>query len=136
KSPCALGLAGLVSLALAIPADAFGLPQASGQRAGEISRVIPAANIERGAKTITASTKSAVNWKDLVNTQVNGRARVSLDDGSVLNVGSESSMKVEKHDSGAQQTQLELTSGKLRSQAQKIAKPDGKFEVHTPAGVA
>ena len=86
KSPCALGLARLLSLALAIPADVFGIPQAGGQRAGEISRVIPAANIERGSKTITASTKSAVDWQDLVNTQVNGRARVSLDDGSVLNV--------------------------------------------------
>jgi len=30
---------------------------------------------------------------DLVNTQVNARARIALDDGSVLNVGSESSMK-------------------------------------------
>jgi hypothetical protein len=136
KSPCALGLAGLVSLALAMPADVFGLPQAAGQRAGVISRLIPAAQIERGSKTITASQKSEVDWQDLVNTQVNGRARVSLDDGSVLNVGSESSMKVEKHDAGAQQTQLELTYGKLRSQAMKIAKPDGKFEVHTPAGVA
>jgi FecR-like protein len=56
--------------------------------------------------------------------------------GSVLNVGSNSSMHVVKHDAGAQQTELELTYGKLRSQAQKIAKPDGKFEVHTPAGVA
>jgi hypothetical protein len=45
-------------------------------------------------------------------------------------------MHVVKHDAGAQQTELELTYGKLRSQAQKIAKPDGKFEVHTPAGVA
>ena len=37
---------------------------------------------------------------------------------------------------GAQQTELELTYGKIRSQAQKITKPDGKFEVRTPAGVA
>src|SRR5262249_54348190 len=43
---------------------------------------------------------------------------------------------IAKHDAGAQQTDLELTYGKLRTQAQKIAKPDGKFEVHTPAGVA
>src|SRR5439155_18021065 len=64
------------------------------------------------------------------------RARIALDDGSVLNVGSESSMKVVKHDAGAQQTELELTYGKLRTQAQKIAKQDGKFEVRTPAGVA
>jgi len=67
---------------------------------------------------------------------VNARARIALDDGSVLNVGSESSMKIVKHDAGAQQTELELTYGKLRTQAQKIAKPDGKFEVRTPAGVA
>ncbi len=136
KSPCALGLAVLLSATIAIPADIYAEPQAGGQRAGEISRLIPAAQIARGTKTITASPKSVVDWQDLVNTQVNGRARVALDDGSVLNVGSESSMKVEKHDAGAQQTQLELTYGKLRSQAQKIARPDGKFEVRTPAGVA
>ena len=88
KSPCALGLAVMLSALLAIPANIYAEPQAGGQRAGEISRLIPAANIERGAKTITASPKSVVDWLDLVNTQVNGRARVALDDGSVLNVGS------------------------------------------------
>jgi hypothetical protein len=93
-------------------------------------------NIARSGKSITASANTAVDWQDLVNTQVNARARIALDDGSVLNVGSESSMKVVKHDAGTQQTELELTYGKLRTQAQKIAKPDGKFEVRTPAGVA
>ena len=137
KSPCALPFACLLCLSIAIPMDICAAPQGAGQqRAGVVSRVIPAANIARGSKTITASPKSVVDWLDLVNTQINGRARVALDDGSVLNVGSESSMKVEKHDVGAQQTQLELTYGKLRSQAQRIAKPDGKFEVRTPAGVA
>src|ERR1700674_321767 len=136
KSPYAAGMTLLLSLSIATPADLWAGPQAAGQRAGEVSRVIPAVSIARGTRNITASPKSVVDWQDLVNTQVNGRARVALDDGSVLNVGSESSIKVEKHDAGAQQTQLELTYGKLRSQAQKIAKPDGKFEVRTPAGVA
>src|SRR3989454_3781093 len=136
QSPCALGLAVLLSLLIAIPADTWASPQTSGQRAGEVSRLIPAVSIARGPKSITASPKSVVNWQDLVNTQVNARARIALDDGSVLNVGSESSMKIVKHDAGAQQTELELTYGKLRTQAQKIAKPDGKFEVRTPAGVA
>jgi FecR protein len=136
KSPCALGLAILMSCLLAFPTASWAEPQAGGQRAGEVSRVIPQANIVRSSKTITASPKSVVDWQDLVSTQVNGRARVALDDGSVLNVGSESSIKVVKHDSGAQQTELEVTYGKLRTQAQKIAKPDGKFEVRTPAGVA
>src|ERR1700704_4225908 len=135
KSPQALALAILLCVCIVFPADILAVPQAIGSRAGEVSRVIPAVSIARGSKTITASSKSVVDWQDLVNTQVNARARIALDDGSLLNVGSESSMKVVKHDAGAQQTELELTYGKLRTQAQKIAKPDGKFEVRTPAGV-
>jgi hypothetical protein len=136
SSPYALALAVFLPFSIAVPADIFAAPQASNSRAGEVARVIPAVSIARGSKTLTASAKSAVDWQDLVNTQINGRARIALDDGSVLNVGSQSSMHVVKHDAGAQQTELELTYGKLRSQAQKIAKPDGKFEIHTPAGVA
>jgi len=134
KSPQVLGLVILVSMTLSAPPPAES--QAAGQRAGEISRVIPAVSIARGGKTINASAKSLVEWQDQINTQASARARVGLDDGSVLNVGSDSSMRIVKHDAGAQQTELELTYGKLRTQAQKIAKPDGKFEVRTPAGVA
>jgi len=118
KSPYALGLALLLRSNLD-PSRRLGRSPAAGQRAGEVSRVIPAVNIARSGKTITASAKTAVDWQDLVNTQVNARARIALDDGSVLNVGSESSMKVVKHDAGAQQTELELTYGKLRTQAQR-----------------
>src|SRR5260370_29414235 len=136
KSPYAFGLTLLLSFLISIPGDICAVTQAEGQRAGEVSRVIPAVSIARSGKTITASAKTAVDWQDLVNPQVNARARIALDDGSVLNVGSESSKKVDKHDAGAQQTELELTYGKLRTQAQKNAKPDGKFEVRTSAGVA
>jgi hypothetical protein len=93
-------------------------------------------NIARSGKTIAANVKTVVDWQDVVNTQANARARIGLDDGSVLNVGSDSSVKVVKHEGGAQQTELEVTYGKLRTQAQKITKADGKFEVKTPAGVA
>ena len=133
-SPSAVCFAVFLSWLVAVPAETWA--QTPGQRAGEVSRVIPAVNIARSLKTINASAKTIVDWQDLVSTQANARARIALDDGSVLNVGSDSSMKVVKHDAGAQQTELELTYGKLRTQAQKIAKPDGKFEVRTPAGVA
>lgn len=136
KSPSAVALVCALSCFLAIPFDSFALPDTPNQRAGEVSRVIPAVNITRGAKSMSANAKTAVDWLDVVNTQASGRARVSLDDGSVLNVGSDSSVKVVKHDAGAQQTDLEVTVGKIRSQAQKISQPGGKFEVHTPAGVA
>jgi hypothetical protein len=136
KSPYPAALVCLLTCALAIPFDAFALPDATGQRAGEVSRVIPAVSLTRGAKSMNASAKTPVDWLDVLSTQANGRARVSLDDGSVLNVGSDSSVKVVKHDAGAQQTDLEVTVGKIRSQAQKISQPNGKFEVHTPSGVA
>ena len=136
KSPYPAALVCLLTCALAIPFDTFALPDATGQRAGEVSRVIPAVSLTRGAKSMTASAKTPVDWQDVLSTQANGRARVSLDDGSVLNVGSDSSVKVVKHDAGAQQTDLEVTVGKIRSQAQKISQPNGKFEVHTPSGVA
>ncbi|HME11363.1 MAG TPA: FecR family protein [Candidatus Acidoferrum sp.] len=136
KSPYVMGVAFLLSFSLAVPLELSSAPQTAGQRAGEVSRVIPAVNIARGGKTITASAKSVVDWQDQINTLANARARVGLDDGSVLNVGSDSSMRVVKHDAAAQQTELELTYGKLRTQAQKISRPDGKFEVRTPAGVA
>src|SRR5579859_3411208 len=136
KSPYPAALVCLLTCALAMPFDTFALPDATGQRAGEVSRVIPAVSIMRGAKSMNASAKTPVDWQDVLSTQANGRARVSLDDGSVLNVGSDSSVKVVKHDAGAQQTDLEVTVGKIRSQAQKISQPNGKFEVHTPSGVA
>lgn len=136
KSPFAFGLALLLSLMISLPADISAEPQAAGQRAGEVARLIPAVTIARASKTLNAVVKTPVEWQDLVNTKADARARIALDDGSVLNVGSDSSLKVVKHDAGAQQTELELTYGKLRTQAQKIAKPDGKFEVRTAAGVA
>jgi len=136
KSPSALVLACVLALLLAVPFDLFAEPQAAPQRAGEVSRVLPAVNIARGSKSITASAKTVVDWQDVVNTQANARARVALDDGSVLNVGSDSSVRIVQHNAGAQQTDLEIGLGKMRSQAQKITQPNGKFEVHTPAGVA
>jgi hypothetical protein len=136
KSPGIAALACVLAVSIAIPFDLFAQSPSAAVRAGEVSRVIPAVNIARGSKSITAVAKTIVDWLDVVNTQPSARARVSLDDGSVLNIGSDSSVHIVKHDAGAQQTDLELSLGKVRSQAQKITQPGGKFEVHTPAGVA
>src|SRR5258707_11429598 len=120
KSPYPVALVCLLTCVLAIPFDALALPDATGQRAGEVSRVIPAVSLVRGAKSMNASAKTPVDWQDVLTTQANGRARVSLDDGSVLNVGPDSSVKVVKHDAGAQQPAVEGRAGEIRPQAQKI----------------
>ncbi len=136
KSPGIVALACLVAASITIPVDLLAQAPGASERAGEVSRIIPAVSIARGTKSIAASARTVVDWLDVLNTQPSARARVSLDDGSVLNVGSDSSIHIVKHDAGAQQTDLELSLGKVRSQAQKITQPNGKFEVHTPAGVA
>jgi len=132
----AMVFACLLAILLFIPAATIVLADTPEQRAGEVSRVIPAVTIMRGGQSIAAEAKTPVYWQDELNTLASGRTRVSLDDGSILNLGSSSNLRVAKHDAGAQQTELALGLGKIRVQAQKISRPNGKFEVRTPAGVA
>ena len=133
RSPFLIALAVLVSLSVAIPPE---IPAQTAQKAGEVSRAIPDVNIARGAQQISAPVKTLVDWGDVVRTGEGGRARVSLDDGSLLNVGSSSSLTVTQHDAKAQQTQIELEYGRVRAQVVKQTKPNAKFEVHTSVGVA
>lgn len=133
RSPFVIALALLASISIVVPAD---VTAQAGQKAGEVSRAIPHVDIARGTQKMDAPIKTLVDWGDVVNTNEGGRARVSLDDGSVLNVGSSSSLTVTQHNSAAQQTQIELTYGRMRSQVVKQSKPNAKFEVHTAVGVA
>jgi ferric-dicitrate binding protein FerR (iron transport regulator) len=133
RSPVLMAIVTLLSAAISIPPD---VTAEAAQRAGQVSRAIPEAAIARGPQQIPAVLKTIVDWGDVVHTGDGGRARVSLDDGSVLNVGSSSSLTVTQHNSAAQQTQIELTYGRVRSQVVKQAKPNAKFEINTGAGVA
>lgn len=132
-SPVLISIVISLCLAISIPPE---VAAQAGQKAGEVSRAIPDVGIARGPKQLTASLKTVVDWGDVVHTNEGGRARVSLDDGSVLNVGSNSSLTVTQHNAAAQQTQIELTYGRMRSQVVKQSKPNAKFEIHTGAGVA
>ncbi len=133
RSPFLIALAALASLSIAIPHEILAQ---TAQKAGEVSRAIPDVNLSRGTQQMPAPIKTLVDWGDVVHTGDGGRARVSLDDGSVLNVGSSSSLTVTQHDAKAQQTQIELEYGRMRSQVVKQSKPNAKFEIHTATGVA
>lgn len=104
----------------------------AGQPAGTVSALDPAAT-RNGAGL---NNRDQVQWNDLLQTNPSGRLRVSLRDGSILNLGSNSQMRVVQHDPIAQQTTLELLFGRLRSQVVKLTQPNSKFEVHTPTAVA
>jgi hypothetical protein len=133
RSPFACVLIALICSSITLPPD---VTAQTGQRAGQIARAIPEVDIARGVQQLPAPVKALVDWGDVVKTGDGGRARVALDDGSVLNVGSSSSLTVTQHNAAAQQTQVELTYGRMRSQVVKQSKPNAKFEVHTAVGVA
>ena len=133
RSPLLMALTVLASISIVVPRD---VPAQVAQRAGEISRAIPDVAIARGPQQLPAPVKTLVDWGDAVHTGDGGRARVALDDGSVLNVGSSSTLTVTQHNAAAQQTQIDLTYGRVRSQVVKQSKPNAKFEIHTAVGVA
>jgi FecR protein len=124
----------LVAVALCFfisPIPAICEPQTEGQRAGQITALIPA--VKRN--TQTAKVNEELRWNDLLTTGPTGRARAGLTDGSILSVGSDSELLIVQHDSVSQQTSLQMNFGKVRSHVVKITKPGGKFELETPNAV-
>jgi hypothetical protein len=120
---------------LVVPAD-LAAQAADAQHAGKITTVLPIVNVIRGAQQNPGSVDESIYWGDVVNTGHLARARVALDDGSILSVGSDSNLAVVKHDAGAQQTDLDLNYGRVRARAAALVKPDAHFRVRTPVGVA
>jgi hypothetical protein len=136
RSPLLIAAAVLVCSVIVIPPDVVAQAAQSAQRAGQVSRMIPQVRIVRGTQRITGAPNSPVDWGDLIDTQRYGRARVALDDGSLINVGSDSSLKITQYNPAAQQSEMDLAYGRMRAKVAKITRPNGKFEVHTPVGVA
>ena len=109
---------------------------AANPAAGQVSRLTPQVQIDRDSQHIVAAVSDRVFWNDALRSGPTGRAHVTLRDGSQLNLGSDSSLRILQHDAGAQQTSLDLLVGRLRGRITKLSKPNAKFEVHTPVGIA
>ncbi len=112
-------------------------PQGGGQVAGKIDRELPSGTIQRVGQTeeLPLRLNEVIDWNDLIRTLDAGRAQITLLDGSLLNVGARSVIKIVKHDPQAQQTEIEMTLGKMQAQVQKITTPGGKFELTTKSAV-
>ena len=104
--------------------------------AGQVSRLTPQVQIDRDTQHIVANVSDRVYWNDDLRSGPTGRAHVTLKDGSQLNLGSDSSLRILQHDAQGQQTSLDLAIGRLRGKVTKLTRPGAKFEVHTPLGVA
>jgi ferric-dicitrate binding protein FerR (iron transport regulator) len=112
-------------------------PEGGQPVAGRVNKVIPQGQIQREGvpQELPLQLNQVVNWNDLVRTLQTGRAQITLLDGSTLNVGARSELRVLKHDPQTQQTQIELAMGKLQANVQKITAPGGKFELRTKSAV-
>lgn len=134
RNPCAL----LFGLFFAFPL--LGQQPPSAASAGRVSAVIPNTSIFRGMGARTVRTSAAkderIQWNDIIRTEGSGRARIALDDQSVLTLGSNSTLRVVKHDVRTQQTSLELGYGRIRCQIRQITQDTGRFELRTPTAVA
>ena len=114
-----------------------GRPQAAGQPAGKVTNTIPQGTVQHPGQTaqINLNLNDSVLWEDVVRTPGTGRIRIALLDGSVLNVGARSTMRIVKHDAQSQQTEIEMQLGKLRGQVVKMSRPGASFQIKTPTAV-
>jgi ferric-dicitrate binding protein FerR (iron transport regulator) len=121
--------------------DASGGDASPGQTAaspvaGQVSRLVPQVQIDRASHHLMAAVSDRVYWDDGLRSGPTGRAHVALTDGSQLNLGSDSSLRILQHDAKSQQTSLDLLVGRMRGKITKLTRPGAKFEIHTPVGVA
>jgi len=117
-------------------AEASPAQSAAGPEAGQISRLLPHVQIDRSSQVLVATVSDRVYWNDGLRSGPTGRAHITLKDGSQLNLGSDSSLRILQHDAQAQQTSLDLLVGRIRGNITKLSRPGAKFEIHTPVGVA
>lgn len=117
-------------------AEAASPQSAANPAAGQLTRLLPQVQIDRGSEHLVAAVSDRVFWNDGLRSGPTGRAHVTLKDGSQLNLGSDSTLRILQHDAQAQQTSLDLALGRMRGRITKLTRAGSKFEVHTPLGVA
>jgi hypothetical protein len=106
------------------------------ETAGKVVTVLPSGSVERqGAAAIPLHVLEPVYWQDLVRTEGNGRVKIELTGGTVLSVGARSQMRIVKHDTASDQTEIELTAGSVRGQVVKLTKPGSSFQIKTQTAV-
>lgn len=128
---------------VAVGLGALMVMTASAQKdAGIITRVIQPAWVEhapvapeRAGEILSgramATDKMPIYWDDTLLTSAGGCMRATLEDGSILNIGPVSALRVRKVDASTQQSEFQLQYGRTGAQVVHLTRPDSKFEVRT-----
>ncbi len=117
----------------------FFLSPSAGFGSSDVDKTAAAEAVGRVTGVASVATRNGAHvrlqdavWaKDNLTTDNSGRMRIELQDGSILNVGSNTQCKIVRHDSLSGETAVDLSSGRLRSRVVKV-RGSGKFEIATP----
>jgi ferric-dicitrate binding protein FerR (iron transport regulator) len=113
------------------PSTGFGFSDVDKSAAAEtVGKVTGVASVATRNGT-HVRLKDVVWAKDNLTTDNSGRMSIELQDGSILNVGSDTQFRIVNHDSLTGETLVDLSSGRLRSRVVKV-RGSGKFEISTP----
>jgi hypothetical protein len=109
-----------------------GQPQSTGLRAGDVTKAIPEEVLQHLAGSeVPLGQGDPVKWEDTVRTLKTGKVEIRLDDTSTLTLGSQSILKLSKHDPQTQQTQVDFSQGYLRANVAEVVQAGASFLVNT-----
>jgi hypothetical protein len=131
--------AAISAAAVGVPGQSAGAGTRSGaQHAGTVLNVIPDNVVQRQGQGAETALKGddGIDTGDIITTRQNGRLRIVLSDGSRLNIGPSSTLKIVRFDLQPPQTQIELTSGRMRVRAVQLSQFGSSRTVQTPTAIA
>ncbi len=106
---------------------------------GEVSTVRGNVGLERGEDTISPQAGTDVLLEDLLRSEVRSSARVNMDDGSVLSVGSNTTVKINDYlmaeDKSVARASIEVVRGWLRFAVTRLQPGDSTYRFRTPTVV-
>lgn len=101
---------------------------------GKVTRVVPRTDVTRGGFSGVLQENATVAENDKIQTQDGGRARVVLTDGSILSIGSSSSLVIKPSTGVTRAGSLEIAYGMVRAQvSSQVGKPN--FQLRTSTAV-
>jgi len=103
-------------------------PSTFDEPVGRITGLVSIATQNRN----NSNNRDVVHARENLSTNRSGRMRIELQDGSILSIGSESHLKIMKHNPVTGETSVDLADGRLRSRVVRRRKSGIKFEVMTP----
>ena len=112
---------------------------ASAQVAGRFAVVQGEVLVERGGTAFSAAVAMEVGVGDVVRTGPSGRAKLLFEDGSVLNLGDDSRIRITQFlytPGGDRSGLLDLVRGTVRAWVTRLRAQRSGFKIQTPTAVA